>query len=405
MNRSCVRLLTALLLIFGLVVTAFPLPSLAETIARCGEGWLERVDGYFVLHLKGSPYEMGYQHGALLRDHCRENLHFLLYEKGDMEVELGPIRVRPRVAIDGIVAIQKKHVPPKYFSELEGLAAGAELQTKDVYAGNFIPEMFHCSGFALMNSTTRDGTLYHGRVLDYACDWRLQDHAVLIVAEPEGEIPFVNVTYAGFIGSVSGMNSRHVSIGEMGGGGLGHWEGVPMALLVREVLQTADDLREAVDVFRSNPRTCEYYYIVADGKSNSAVGLATTWEKMEVIGPGESHPRLPHAVQDAVLLSAGDRYEKLVERVRAGQGGFDDQAAIRLMDRPVAMKSNLHNVLFEPKATRFWVSNAGKEGQPAAEQPYHAFQLSELLERSPDKEAPVVPLRPPVATAASTGAP
>ena len=57
------------------------------------------------------------------------------------------------------------------------------------------------------------------------------------------------------------------------------------------------------------------------------------------------------------------------------------------MDRPVAMKSNLHSVLFETTTTRFWVANASKDGKPAAEQPYHAFQLSELL------EAPGRPIR------------
>ena len=41
------------------------------------------------------------------------------------------------------------------------------------------------------------------------------------------------VTYAGFIGSVTGMNAERVSIGEMGGRGMGHWDGTPMALLVR----------------------------------------------------------------------------------------------------------------------------------------------------------------------------
>ena len=48
------------------------------------------------------------------------------------------------------------------------------------------------------------------------------------------------------------------------------------------------------------------------------------------------------------------------------------------------MKSNLHNVLFEPKTTRFWVANASSDGKPAATQRYHAFQLSELLKRKPD---------------------
>jgi hypothetical protein len=62
------------------------------------------------------------------------------------------------------------------------------------------------------------------------------------------------------------------------------------------------------------------------------------------------------------------------------------------MDRPVAMKSNLHSVLFETTTTRFWVANASTEGEPAATQPYHAFQLSELLSHKPDLSAPVLPV-------------
>jgi hypothetical protein len=263
------------------------------------------------------------------------------------------------------------------------LAEGAGVPIEDVQAANFIPELFHCSGFAVMNTATKDGTLYHGRVLDYGVDLRLQDHAVIIVAEPENGIPFVNVTYAGFIGSVTGMNAEHVSIGEMGGGGIGHWEGVPMAFLVRDVLETAGDLDAAVAVFRDNPRTCEYYFVIADGKTNRAVGMEAAWNRFALVQPNSTHERLPKPVVDAVLLSAGDRYDLLVERVQKQHGEFTAETALRLMDRPVAMNSNLHNVLFEPKSTRFWVANASREGQPAAEQKYYAFQLSELLERKP----------------------
>jgi hypothetical protein len=65
------------------------------------------------------------------------------------------------------------------------------------------------------------------------------------------------------------------------------------------------------------------------------------------------------------------------------------------MDRGVAMKSNLHNVLFEPKSTRFWVANASADKKPAAEQKYHQFQLSELLKRQPSSDAKVIPLEKP----------
>ena len=88
-----------------------------------------------------------------------------------------------------------------------------------------------------------------------------------------------------------------------------------------------------------------------------------------------------------MLLSANERYEALVRRVQTKHGELDAKSALRLMDRPVAMKSNLHNVLFAPASTKFWVAHATTDGRPAAEQPYHGFQLTELLTRRPDAEA------------------
>ncbi len=363
-----------------------------KTIARCGQGWLESINGYHVLHLKGSPYEMGYQHGALLKDSIKENLGYMIKVRGDKAlVTVGNVQVKPSGIIRTIISIQRKYVPQKYFDEMQGMADASGLDVDLIRMGNFIPELFHCSGFAVMNSASKDGMLYHGRVLDYAIDWKLQEHAVIIVAEPEGGIPFVNVTYSGFLGSVTGMNAKQVSIGEMGGGGYGHWGGVPMALLVREVLSSANTLEEAIGVFRNNKRTCQYFYVVADAKTNEAVGMEASWDKIQIIKPGTKHPLLPHPVKDCSLLSAGSRYEELVKRAKAGHGQFDVQAALELMDRPVAMKSNLHNVLFEPKTTRFWVANASRDKQPAATQPYYQFQLTELLKRQPASKARQIP--------------
>ncbi len=364
-----------------------------KTIARCGAGWLEEINGYPVLHLKGTPYEMGFQHGALLKESVTSNMNRILNIEGGQElVKFGPISLKPRDAIKSIIAIQKKFVPQKYFDEIAGLAAGSGLDPEEAKMANFIPELFHCSGFAISGSATKDGTLYHGRVLDYAIDWGLQEHAVIIVVEPKGSIPFVNVSYAGFVGSVTGMNAEHVAIGEMGGRGLGHWQGVPMAFLLREGLEKGHTLEDVLSVFRDNPRTCEYYFVVSDAKTNDAVGMEASWDKMQVIRPGEGHELLPKPVKDCSLLSAGDRYDKLVERVQAGHGTFTAETALALMDRPVAMGSNLHNVLFEPKSTRFWVANAGADKTPAAERPYYQFQLSELLTRKPESDSKELPL-------------
>lgn len=379
--------------------------ALAEsrTIARCGEGFLEEVNGYRVLHVKGTPYEMGFQQGALLRDSIRENVHYLFEVKGkELKFDVAGLSLLdPKRVIAGIAARQKKFVPERFYQEMQGIADGAELDVQDIIIANFIPELFHCSGFALSGSSTKDGALYHGRILDYGCDWRLQEHAVLTIAEPEGLLPFVNVTYAGFVGSVTGMNAEKISIGEMGGKGLGHWDGVPMAFLVRMVLEEAKTLDEAEAIFRDNPRTCEYYYVIADGKTGKGIGMEASWDVFEVVAMGEANPKLPVAVPDAVLLSVGDRYKELVKRVKERHGSIDADAAIRLMDRPVAMKSNLHNVLFETNTGRFWVANADKDGNPAAEQPYHAFSFPALLGNRADASAPA--LAPPPAKTAGLG--
>lgn len=379
-SRACLLALSA-----AVAIAISAAPSSAETVARHGKGWLETIDGYRVLHLAGTPFEMGEQHGALMRDDIKQSVDFLLGEKGrEMLGDVSKLGVSPAAIIQTIVAIQRRHVPDKYWEEMQGVAEGAGIELTQIHAVNFIPELFHCSGFAVMDSATEDGTLYHGRVLDYGIDLKLQDHAVLIVAEPEGGVPFVNVGYAGFVGSVTGMNAEHISIGEMGGGGLGHWDGVPMALLVRQVLDSTKDLESAVAVFRDQPRTCEYYFVIADGETNEAAALEASWNKFTRVNPGESNPKLPRPVNDAVLLSANDRYEELVNRVEAQHGKLTADGALHLMDRPVAMKSNLHNALFEPRSTRLWVANASSAGEPAAEQKYHAFQLSELLKRKPE---------------------
>lgn len=380
----------AALACLALLAAAVAARAETKTIARCGEGFLEDVDGYRVLHVKGTPYEMGFQQGALLRDSIRENVHYLFEVKGkELKIDVAGLNLLdPKRVIAGIAARQRKFVPDRFFEEMQGVADGAGMDVQDIVIANFIPELFHCSGFALGRSTTKDGRVYHGRVLDYGCDWRLQEHAILTVAEPEGRSPFVNVTYAGFVGSVTGMNAEKISIGEMGGKGLGRWDGVPMAFLMRMALEDAKSLDEAVAVFRDNPRTCEYYFVVADGETGEAVGMEASADVFSVVAMGEAHPKLPEAIPDAVVLSVGDRYAELVRRVKEGTGGFEVESAIRLMDRPVAMKSNLHNVLFETDTGRFWVANADKEGNPAAEQPYHAFDLGTLLAGRPDPSAP-----------------
>jgi outer membrane lipoprotein-sorting protein len=347
-----------------------------QIVAVEGRGHYEKIDGTRVLFLKGTPEEMGRQQGVLLKRHVRDLVDHILYGVG-----VGSSFDKGRWFFNTIESAESRLEPfmdKAYLQEMDAMASAAGLEREEVRLANHFPELFHCSGFALAGAATKDGRMFHGRILDYLRGMGLEGHAVVMVYRPEGRYGWVNVGYAGFIGSVTAMNEKHIAIGEMGGRGEGNWDGKPMAQLVREVMEKSATLEEAVEIMRKGPRTCEYYYVISDGNSKRAVGIAATPEKFEVVKQGEAHPRLPHAIKDVVLMSAGERYETLAKRVQEGYGKFDAASARELMTRPVAMKSNIHSVLFEPDTLDFWVANADSKNVASACR-YTKYNLGELL--------------------------
>ncbi len=360
----------------GIMLENMMVPKADRINQQWGKGKLTFLEGNRVLIAQGTHREIGQAHGALLKNEVRKMVDATLYTIGwayTME--------RGRWFINDLRAAYKRlqpFVPQKYQEEMIGLAETSGISLEEIQLTNVFPEMFHCSGFALWGKATEDGVLYHGRVLDYMTEIGLQYHAVVFIFKPERSFAFANIGYSGFIGSVSGMNDQQIAIGEMGGRGEGEWDGLPMAFLVREGLEKANSLAQALTIFKDTPRTCEYYYVISDGKIPDARGLATDPQRFELIEPNKAHPLLPHPFADAVLMSAGDRYEKLAERVRENYGKINQEKAIHLMDRPVAMKSNLHDVLFAPQLLEFWVANAGSH-TPACNEPYYHYNLQKLL--------------------------
>ncbi len=339
-------------------------------------GELRWVDGHRVCILSGTPEQIGKAHGEVLKSESIKTIDSVLYTFGTANT----IRTGRwfRSDLEEAYSRLSPHIPDDHKRETAALAVALDLDVELTQALNVFPELFHCSGFAVFGSATKDGKLYHGRVLDYMTTIGLQDSSTTFIVSVDGKIPFANVGYAGFIGSVTGMNAKSISLGEMGGRGEGQWDGVPMATLMRRALEECSTLEEVMTLWESSPRTCEYYYVFADGKTNEAVGVAATPESIEFIKPGQGHELLGEGIKDTVVLSAGSRLEKLRERVKEKHGEIDIEAAIWLMSRPVAMKSNLHNALFIPADGILYVANAD-HSHPAAERPYVRLDLNELL--------------------------
>ncbi len=347
---------------------------------------ISKVDGVAVVKLKGTPEEMGTQHGTLLKEAVNYNVRRTLHGVGLVTtIETGdwfPTELAKAWATE------EKYIPERFIREIDAVSDAAGMPREWGRAANIFPERFHCSGLALRGKATVDGKLYHGRVLDYMTGIGLQRTAVVFVFQPKDRNAWVSMGYAGQCSTVTAMNEKGLAMGEMGGRGEGYNDGMPMTLMMREIMERFETTDEALEWMKSTPRTCEYFYVLSDAKTKNMAGVASMARKLadergvpdlKIIKPGEFEERLPHPLEDTVMMSADKRYEKLAERVKEGYGKLDMNGAWDLMKGGVAMKSNLHTVLFAPETLDFWAAQAGPEGEPAYTQKVSKLNLRELL--------------------------
>ncbi|MCS6924907.1 MAG: C45 family autoproteolytic acyltransferase/hydrolase [Candidatus Binatia bacterium] len=393
-------------------------PRPLERSAARGE-WL-RLAGYPVLRLRGSPYEKGYQHGALYRDAVRANVRGFL----DYVYKESPVGRRVTQAfLDFAYACCRPYLPLAYQQELQGLAEGAGLSLRDIQRVHAAPDLFElrgltsCASFAAFGRATADGRLYHLRNLDWIFAAGIQQYPLLLVYVEEG---VVNISYAGFIGVISGMNRAGISVGQIGSTSR-DWtlRGLPMPFLLRQVLEQAKTLADAVHIVRTAPRTVGHNYIIASGTEGKAVALETTKSLCVAFGDDRAGS-LPYALPVTDVLYRADlalspevrrwqvcsngypnlpygstsyevRYRRQGELLTQHHGRITPPVAKEIA-RAIAPASNLQSVIYSPATLEFWVANADRRTR-AAKRPYQYFSLAQLLhapEVGPWQEASVL---------------
>ncbi len=394
-----------------LLLAALALRADDVLVAREGKGYVEAIDGQLVVHLKGTHYEMGFQHGKMLADRVREDIKAYLHD----------FAYANKHTLEGLLERYRKaqpHLPKGYEDEMRGMADATGIPLEEIQAVHIVPEIYHCSGAAVMNGGSRDGKLYHYRSLDYSLDLGkdkvVQENACLLVFEPDGENPYVVVGWAGVLGCVTGMNAKGISVGEMGSSSSDEsFEGVPMIFLLREVLARAGTLDEAVAIFEKGPRTCGYNFIVTDGKIPDARALEVTRSKIATFAPNDPAENVkPHwALPDAVRrvnhfvspeLAATQRkeydpllseapsflgYQLIGKFVQEHHGEFDGEMMIKLCRQYPPNHPCLHQAVFCPTDLRFWVANAKDPRKSqfagAQNQTFFPYHLGDLLAKDP----------------------
>jgi hypothetical protein len=364
-----------------------------------------------VLHLYGTPYEMGHQHGSLLKVQVRASVRNAM-QFIDTHVDLPVLGGwLARKTLDRAWAKMKPHVPRRYLEELRGLSDGAGIPMRTLERIHALPELTSttCSSFAAFGSATEQGRLIQIRNLDWAIKSNVQEHAALLVYHPQDQKSFVSVGWLGFIGVISGISEEGISVAEIGAETVDiSLDGVPMPFLLRQVLEESGNLQNAVRLVQDAPRTVGYNYLFADAQKRQAVAIETTrthaavfWQEQRSSSAYEVHVpntlfrsdfALDRSIRELQLACKGHPGEPGLEspedssayRVRyLGQGqllmkfqGQIDPELAMVIAAAIAPSSNMQSVVYA--YPELWFANA-VGAVPAAEQSYRSVDLEELF--------------------------
>ena len=297
---TCVLLLVIIIgaVIVGSIKAAYELPQVVEKdgVLWAGDGWLMREEGLNIAYFTGSPEEIGLQHGVLLGDdpELRD-----LFESLDPASDAEGIRERVGWFFKNLYArfrfypTFKSHTPDEYLQEMKGFIRGASGDdTDDIYdimMGNAGQDLAvagpSCSAFAAWGESTADEKMYVGRNLDHAEFMKLAHYQYVGIYEPEKGYKFAVHNYPSYIGTMSGMNENGIVVTSNYSIALQEEmtiDGLPFILMLRNVLQYAGNLDEALEIIKQTPRTIGLNLMLADAASEEAVVVEITANKMAV---------------------------------------------------------------------------------------------------------------------------
>ena len=395
-----------------------------------GRGSLEQRDGLYVLRLRGSPYEMGYQHGALLAREIRQGavpFYDQVVDNTSPFNQMSPTKrwFLARYFDWTIYRPLLTHSPKSFVEELKGLAGGSGLPFPVVFRGNMLSELkmnlqkrlgkgyarhlrrSECTSFAAFGEMTQDGGLIMGRNTDYWGVGLWDKFHIVMFYEPAEGFCFANVSSAGLLKCNSCMNERGVCLG-------GHFlfsddvqpTGIGFTALELQIMKQAASVDDAYRLVADSPRAGAFAYLIADGQrgdagvieaSASAAGLRRAendriWET----NFGTTEAFRPHdlGLRYGISKNPISRYERMRQLLDGNRGQVDPQRAAHFMGdhwdmcsedtRPtghiISTLANVTSAVFDPTGLNFWVA-AGPS--PVANNPYVGFSLTGELAGEP----------------------
>ena len=260
-------------------------------VERVGPAYLARRGSLWVMHLEGSPTQLGYRHARLTKP---------LMEEGDRRMAdlfrayvpslayrwalAGMARLRFRNIEDGFPSTRRAEI----FGEASAYADDADdfdpAYDRLIYLHGLYDialtfehsPLLGCTAFAASGpATAQSATPGHtivGRNFDLDIDSWFDVEKVVQIVVPQDGLAFASVAWPGMTGVVTGMNEAGIWVSVNGGRAADpRTDGVPVVFTTRAVLERARSLDEALGVIERDPPMVSHILLLADGKTGESM--------------------------------------------------------------------------------------------------------------------------------------
>lgn len=366
-----------------------------------GNNWFRKSkSGLYELYIEGNAFDRGVVNGKLSKElvvaqedyfnaqiskmiPSRSYLHFLKYVIGWFNRNLD------------------KNVSEEYKEEIYGVSLSASDQY-DYIGSNYqrilnyhaAHDIGHalqnmalvgCTSFATWDAASEDSSMIIGRNFDFYVGDDFAKNKIVLFENPSEGYKFMSITWGGFIGVVSGMNEKGLTVTiNAAKSGIPSGSATPVSLVAREILQYASNIQEATEIARKRTMFVSESFLVGSAADNKAVIIEKTPDTLDVYDPHTDKILCANHFQskglsgsepniEQVKMSASPyRYERLQELIQEqGKNSVQKTAAI-LRDRKGLHNADIglgnekalnqliahHAVIFEPRKLLVWVSSS-----------------------------------------------
>ncbi len=303
--------------------------TMQNKIKTESRGFYEETQGVKVLHLAGSPYEIGFQHGSLLAKRIIDLIPMALDATvGVISKSVGiPYETARKKMLEGKEAA-RPHIPPTLLEEMRGITDGinskesGEIRLEEIilyntmydqwclyahphYSNPFKSETAKiessdeipnaggsgssgCSSFSAWGKAVKGDRLIFGKNMDNLNLPGILDNRILVFAKPDDGLGHAYVTHPGMIGIDGGLNTAGISMMTQYDAFKDETlEGCGIGIFTRLLLTQAQSQKEAIDILNDYPHCTGIAFHMADSKTNEAAIVNASATRIQVRYPLE----------------------------------------------------------------------------------------------------------------------